>query len=334
MFKEKYNLFNEFIKFKSADADNGLFPTNMEDSYAKNKTRSEILFHYPARKKDNSYLQISKEYKNNLLNSNYNSYSNSDNAVSDYKKNILPLNKTISSVNNSTELTKIEPFVSKIKFPDNNINNPPSDNISELTKSVIKNNGITLKLSGLFGLEEAAQNLEMAKNFNYLDTPYARNHKIYKNVNQVEDFLRDFVSAKIVSQLGSDMLYEIGGIYFAPNSSASKKLASNLNLLYKIQQHAFELNNDKVINDSLNFKDVNFHNAVGKADILFMRKNIYNEVELFIIDIYDFNKNSSNPLVKAGNLLQSEGYLIPYFVIYSVIIPSDVSDIYLNKLNI
>ena len=314
-----------------------------ENTYDKNKYRAEMIFRYPENKSVNLFDDGSVDIYNNSLNYLPLDYSQNNSVlIADSAQNaqniqklnhVYKPNKNLSANNNSDKsksLTKIEQFKPNPLNFYHKTKNSLDDNIVKVAEKIIKQNDKRVEIEKNFGFEESAENLEMAKKSNYLSTPYAQKHKIYENVSQVDNSLRDKVSAKIVSQLGHYNLYKIKGIYYNSDSSASKKLASNLDVLYKVQQHAQELNEGKVVNDSLKFNDMNFYNAIGKADIINMSKNSSGEVELYITDIYDFNKNSSNPLVKAGYELQSEGYLIPYFVIYFVKIPSEIAVIYLN----
>ncbi|HIS89062.1 TPA: hypothetical protein IAA87_06550, partial [Candidatus Avigastranaerophilus faecigallinarum] len=48
------------------------------------------------------------------------------------------------------------------------------------------------------------------------------------------------------------------------------------------------------------------------------------DIELLVADTYDFNKNDSNDLVRIGREKQEKGDIIPYFMIYNVIIPKNV----------
>ena len=42
------------------------------------------------------------------------------------------------------------------------------------------------------------------------------------------------------------------------------------------------------------------------------------EITFYVIDTYEFNKNSDNSFVRGARKHQEKGNLIPYFIIYSV----------------
>ena len=48
----------------------------------------------------------------------------------------------------------------------------------------------------------------------------------------------------------------------------------------------------------LKFKSKNFYNAINNADILDLHINKQGNIDLLVVDTYDFNKNDSNDLVK------------------------------------
>ena len=67
----------------------------------------------------------------------------------------------------------------------------------------------------------------------------------------------------------------------------------------------------------------NFRNAIGKADF----RNIYQDKEgnlhVKMYDTYDFNKNATDALNKAGRREMEKGNLKPYFSIHDIIISKD-----------
>lgn len=166
---------------------------------------------------------------------------------------------------------------------------------------------------------EANENLKMALVENYLDTPYAREHTVYNNVNEVPAFLQSIVRDKIIKQLGRDFLHNTKGIFIDNNTLTCKKLAKNNDVLLFVKQNKdYLINYGHIKKGSIQFTDSNFYNAIGKADIIDMYLTPENEIVFYIVDTYDYNKNSTNPFVRAGRLNQEIGRLKPYFIIYSV----------------
>ena len=78
------------------------------------------------------------------------------------------------------------------------------------------------------------------------------------------------------------------------------------------------------------FEDKNWHNALGKADIVNMHKNKQGDIELDIVDVNNYNEGESNKMVRIGRDRQDKGEIKPYFIRYHVIIPKD-SKIYTSS---
>ena len=171
--------------------------------------------------------------------------------------------------------------------------------------------------------KEAAENLYMAKKEYYMNTPYAREHQIFNNCYELEPRLRDYFIEKIIQQIGSDKLETIKGIYIDTNSQSSKELAKNFDLQKKVSEHVNLLKKGQIIeiDRNMRFKTGNFYYAINNADILDLHINKQGNIDLLVVDTYDFNKNDSNDLVKLAREHQDRGDLVPYFIIYHVIIP-------------
>ena len=84
-----------------------------------------------------------------------------------------------------------------------------------------------------------------------------------------------------------------------------------------------KMKNNISVEGSLRFKDKNFYNAIGHADIKNMHINRNGDIDLLITDVYDFNPNSKSDLVQVGRERQERGEITPYFMIYHVIIPKN-----------
>ncbi len=66
---------------------------------------------------------------------------------------------------------------------------------------------------------------------------------------------------------------------------------------------------------SLGFtSDRNLHNAFGKVDIL-SAKLKGKDIDVILLDTYDFNPNEKNSLVEMGYSAQKAGLLNPYYTI-------------------
>ena len=182
---------------------------------------------------------------------------------------------------------------------------------------------------------ETAENLHMSKADFYMNTDYARQHTIFDNYLQVDSDLQDYLKEKISKQIGKDKLLTTKGIYIEADSDSSKRLAEVLGnhsvFKEKINKNEKVLKNNIHINSSLEFKDKNFGYALGNADILDMHINKNGELDLLIADTYDFNPNELSDLVRTARIRQERGQIIPYFIIYHVIIPKSITSSFWRK---
>lgn len=172
--------------------------------------------------------------------------------------------------------------------------------------------------------EEAAENLLMAYRSVYLNTPYARRHKVYENVDQIEDEeIRDFMKAKLNKEMGYSKMYEMKGIYIEADSSTSLKLSQNRSLHKVLSSYAIKnaLILGQEVNSSVGFRDSNFHNAIGKADVIKIKMLPNGAVEMYVCDNYNFNEGENDFIIYGPRILEQVGELKPYFAIYHVIIP-------------
>ena len=176
---------------------------------------------------------------------------------------------------------------------------------------------------------EAAENLHMSKAEYYLNTPYARQFLIFNNYKEVAEELQPYLKNKIIQQLGEDKLETTKGIYIDAESESSKRLAKALVNHKKFAE--IVIANRKRLKNGLSvdtsemvFKDSNFYYALKKVDIKDMHINRNRDLDLLIIDIYDFSNNDANDLVKLARQRQEQGEIIPYFIIYHVIIQKNI----------
>ena len=171
----------------------------------------------------------------------------------------------------------------------------------------------------MLGGIDADENLKMSNKDVYLSTPFALENKIYNSISEVPLFLRQFVIEKVKIQLGREYLSTIKGLYVANDRDASRRLSKNKDIhLFVKKNKDFLKNLGFIKKDSIEFTDSNFYNAIGKADIVDMYLTPTGEITFYVIDTYEFNKNSDNSFVRGARKHQEKGNLIPYFIIYSV----------------
>ena len=180
---------------------------------------------------------------------------------------------------------------------------------------------------------ETAENLYMSKTDSYLNTEYAKQHLVLNNYKSLSGSLKNYFKEKITEQLilqnSSEkyILDNIKGIYIESSSDSSKRMAKALlnepDFLKIISENKQNILKGKSVESSINFKNKNFYYALGKADIKNIKLNKNGDIILLVTDVYDFNKKSDSMLIKAGRKRQEEGKIMPYFIIYDVVIPKD-----------
>lgn len=203
--------------------------------------------------------------------------------------------------------------------------------IDHINNSIVKTGSKIYKKTD----DEAVENLHMAKTKYYMNTPYAKKHKIYNSYNEVPDNFKEYFKNKITQQIGKENLEKTKGIFIDVNSKSAESLKNALikdsNFINKLKKYNKAMNKNYFINESINFEDKNWQNAVGHADIKNMHINKDGDVELYITDVYDFNEGEKNPLVRAARNRQEKGEITPYFSIYRVIIPKEEKNAILNQ---
>ena len=103
---------------------------------------------------------------------------------------------------------------------------------------------------------DAEESLRMSLNDQYLDTPFARQNKIYKSVNEVCPFLRKHVIKKIESQLGLKYVNAIGGIGYDSNVRSSINVSQSDEIKdYLIKNKSILKDYGFIKQDSISFKE-------------------------------------------------------------------------------
>ena len=170
----------------------------------------------------------------------------------------------------------------------------------------------------------------MSKTDYYMDTKYAKEHKVLNNYKEAPKELHEYFEEKIPKQIGKDKLETTKGIYIEPNSKSSKKLAKDLmeneDFIKKLKDYEKPMNHNLSVDESISFKDKNWHNTIGNGDIRKMHINKNGDVELYVTDTYDFNKGEKSGAPAVGRDRQEKGEIKPYFEIYHVIIPKEKYD--------
>jgi len=143
---------------------------------------------------------------------------------------------------------------------------------------------------------------------------------------------KEYLKAKVSKQF-KDYGFktdDIKGYFFKKDSEPSKRVSEN-----KDFHQILKDNKDAIINgrdfsgrfpshEPLGvFSNNNFKNAIGAADFKHPYLDKEGNLHIKMYDTYDFNKNATDALNKAGRREMEKGNLKPYFSIHDIIIPKE-----------
>lgn len=159
---------------------------------------------------------------------------------------------------------------------------------------------------------------------NFQNTDY-----INKNadvVNSVSDFGNNTLSRQISNKLQSQFgIKDAKGLAFYPNSELTTKMSNSSEIKAFLDKNRDLLDKGYTIkNSSVSFnanKDLFY--GIHNADILNAKINQNGDFQAIVLDTYDFNKNSTNPLVQMARSVQDAKKLTPYYTINFIYIPRE-----------
>ncbi len=157
----------------------------------------------------------------------------------------------------------------------------------------------------------ASKGLTQKSNEEYIK----RNGKIYNNIKDIANDFPQYtkqIKEKVKAQFNQN---DVPGIVFHENSSVAQAISKSRELSDFISKNANALKSGKNVTGSLGFtSDSNLHNAFGKVDVL-SAKLKGKDIDVILLDTYDFNPNEKNSLVEMGYSAQKANLLNPYYTI-------------------
>ena len=199
-----------------------------------------------------------------------------------------------------------------------------------------KNYGNLNFFGKLFGGLDGAGMLDLAHGDKMKDRNYIKDTISLDNFNDPKVASEKEYLKEKISQQFKDYNFDINKIkcyYFKSDSKPSQRLVKNNDFLDMIKKHKQEILQKGEFSDG--FKKYgkvglggnnNFYNAIGKADF----RNIYldrnGNLHVKMYDTYDFNKDDTRTIVKAGASQMEKGVLKPFFTIHDIIIPKEKLD--------
>lgn len=156
----------------------------------------------------------------------------------------------------------------------------------------------------------ASKGLTQKSNEEYIK----RNGKIYNNIKDIANDFPQYtkqIQEKVKSQFGKE---DVPGIVFHENSTVANAISKSQELNDFVNKNISSLQAGKTISGSMSFTNGNLHHAFGKVDIL-SAKLKGKDIDVILLDTYDFNPNEKNSLVEMGYSAQKAGLLNPYYTI-------------------
>lgn len=150
----------------------------------------------------------------------------------------------------------------------------------------------------------------------------SKNGQIYNTTDDLKDLqVKVFIKDKIGKQMQTA---DSRGIVFNSNSEIARKIAKSMAIREYIKFKKGEFKpNMKFPNISVTFnlQELDLYNAIHKADIIDIK--IGNDMTFYakLVDTYDFNKGSKNPLVILARHYQEKNKIENYYTIINIKIP-------------
>ncbi len=171
---------------------------------------------------------------------------------------------------------------------------------------------------------------ENVSNKSFLDNAVELKNYDDSNVEEMKDYLKN----KIDGQLSDYNLdsSKIKGYRFNKNSTLSKDIAKDESLYNAIKKNISAIDSNQNFcmefskDDSSSSTNSNLHDALGKVDVINPKFSENGNLTMQVCDVYDFNKNSTDILNKAGASQMEKGNLIPYFSVVDVEVPKETID--------
>ena len=192
--------------------------------------------------------------------------------------------------------------------------------------------GIAKSVSG----KDTAGMLDLAHGDKMNDKTYIKDAIKLKNFDDpavASD--KEYLKAKVSKQF-KDYDFktdDIKGYFFKKDSEPSKRVSENKDFHQILKDNKDAIINGKDFSGRFPshkplgvFSNSNFKNAIGAADFKHPYLDKEGNLHVKMYDTYDFNKNATDALNKAGRREMEKGNLKPYFSIHDIIISKDKLD--------
>ena len=146
---------------------------------------------------------------------------------------------------------------------------------------------------------------------------------------------KEYLKAKVSKQFKdySFKTDDIKGYFFKKDSEPSKRVSENKDFHQILKDNKDTILNGKDFSGRFPahfpkgvFANSNLKNAIGAADFKHPYLDKEGNLHVKMYDTYDFNKNATDALNKAGRREMEKGNLKPYFSIHDIIISKDKLD--------
>ena len=300
---------NRLASTKDKDEYSNLLKSYKEQSDITRKIKDKITrIEYAS--ENNNYTAVMEDL---------NSFKTDFDKVMQKTRETRPLNK----IENSNHKNILPSYFAQVPSPYINSNLPPSINGNKKTYFISNDNNINkftidrgMNLYNWLGKYNNSNEFWKASSHDF------RQSKDYINQNgtlvySVKDLpteeLQNIVSQQLQKQFEKSATL---GVIFKPYSQISQLISESSEIKDFFLKNRDKLIKGHVINSSSIFKNNDdLIYAIKKFDILFANINESGDLNLVILDTYDFNKNDSDWRVKIARTVEDAGIIREYYIL-------------------
>lgn len=268
---------------------------------------------------------ITRKIKDKITRIEYASENNNYTAVmEDLNSFKTDFDKVMQKTRETRPLNKIEPMklYNSAPLPSPYMSNyvPKNSYNPIMEKKAIDNIGMPLykNLGNAVNAEEfwKASSHDFRQSKDYIN----KNGTLVYSVKDLPtEELQNIVSKKLQEQFEkTDTL----GVIFKPHSHISQLISNSPELKEVFYNNADKIINGKIVNSSTYFgKKIDLKLSIGHADIIYIHIDKNKNLNLIVLDTYDFNKNDPSWKVRVARRIEESGIIREYYTLILVKIP-------------
>ena len=151
------------------------------------------------------------------------------------------------------------------------------------------------------------------------------NGALYDSINNIaNEKIRNYVHDYIQKQYDAD---DSKGIVFHHQSTLAQKIMHSNAFKNYIKKNKPKFVPNTTFPDTtvaFEYPDFDLYFAIHRASVINIKIDDKNNFCAIVVDTYDFNKNSSNNIVRKAYSLQKNNLIENYFIIVNIVIPKEI----------